>query len=122
MSQVKDLLSGPARDAITNNAVSSSFGLVTKINEKENICDITYINSSGKLARKENVEIKIRTDKDDWFPETGELVTTEETNDNQPIITGQLIRDFAQDVKPKRTYKKDVQAGRKYQTRNKIVG
>lgn len=121
MSQIKNLLSGPAREAITNNAKSESYGLVTKVNEKENVCEITYENSSGKLTRKENIEVRIRTDQDEWFPKTGDLVTTEETNDNQPIITGQLIRDYARDVKPKRIYAKDVQAGRKYQARGKIT-
>lgn len=121
MSQVKDIISGPAKEVVTNNALASSYGLVTRIDEKENVCDITYVDSSEKLVRRQNVEVLIRTNKDNWFPKVGELITTQETNDNQPIITGQLIRDFIMDVKSNRTYDKDVQATNQSKIRNQMT-
>ncbi len=122
MSGARELVSKVSQNNIVNNALSSSYGIVLKSDEKENICDITYINRSGKMVHRSNVEVKMWTKKDDWFPKPGELVITQESNDNSPVIIGQLIRDYIRDVKPERTYEKDVQAGRKYQTRNKIVG
>lgn len=122
MSEVKDLLSNKVvSPGIANNAVTESVGIVLRANEKENVCDIAYVNSAGKWERKSNIEYEIKNKKDDYFPKINEKIVLKESNDNQPIIKGALI-DFVRDARPERTYKKDVQAGRKYQTRNKIVG
>ena len=121
MSTAKNLLSDRiVSPGITNNATTTSYGIVSKANEKENVCDITYVNSSGKVSRKENVEVQILNGRNDWFPKQGELVTTIETNDNQPLITGQLIRDYVRDLKDKREYKKDIMASNKIKKRNRI--
>ena len=42
---------------VSNNAVTECIGIVTKANERENLCDVTYINSSGKLDKKQNITL-----------------------------------------------------------------
>jgi len=122
MSEARNLLSNTVvSPGITNNAVTESIGIVLKSNEKENVCDIAYINSSGKWDRKTNIEYEVKGPKDDWFPKATEKIRLKESNDNQPIIIGPLM-DFVKDIKPNRIYKKDVQAGQKYKVRNKIQG
>ena len=122
MSEINDLLSKSANTVAVNTSLHTSYGIVTKINEKENTCDIRYVTQSGKTTSKENVEVLINYNTDSWFPsKLGERVKIAETSSNHPIIIGSYIRDYAQDVKAKRRYAQDVQPGRKYQVRNKIT-
>ena len=121
MSEFSNLLSNnTVTKDLANNVQTRSFGRVSRANEKENVCDIIYENSAGKVDRVANVEVEIRTKKDDWFPKVGELVKTTETNDNQPMIIGKLIRDYAQDIKPDRYLKKDTMATTNCAVRNNV--
>lgn len=122
MGQAKNLLSEKiAIPAITNNAVTLTTGVVLRSNEKENVCDVGYINSAGKWDRKNNVEYEVKNEKDDWFPKVRSKIVLKESNDNQPIIVGALL-DYVKDIKPKRTYKKDVLPDNKGTVRGKITG
>ena len=122
MSELQDKLTTSIylRNA-TNNTLTNSFGIVTKINEKENVCTITYKNSAGKLETAENVEVKITKRNDDWFPKIGELVEVQSVNDNRPIIIGTLVRDYVQDIRETREYKKDVMPNNSSTIRGKIT-
>lgn len=86
---------------VSNNAVTECIGVVMKANEKENVCDVSYINSSGKYDRKENIEYRIKNKKDEWFPAEQDRVILHESNDNQPIIVNELI-DYTKDLKQNR--------------------
>ena len=108
MSEGSNLVSRTAKKELANNAVSSSYGLVLKSTEKENVCDIIYINSAKKMLRRANVEVEMRNKNDNWFPKPGDLIKTSESNDNNPTIVGQLVRDYARDIKPNRILEKDV--------------
>lgn len=108
MSTGNDLVSRTAKKEIANNAVSSSYGIVLKSTEKENVCDILYVNSAKKMVYRANVEVEMRNKQDNWFPKAGELIKTAESNDNNPTIVGQLIRDYARDIKQDRILEKDV--------------
>ena len=122
MNELRDKLT---TSVFTTNAANHipvhSFGIVTKANEKENICTITYQNGKNKVETVENVEVKISTKNENWFPKVGELVETEEASDNKPIITGLLIRDYVREVKQDRTYKKDVLPDNKGTVRGKVT-
>lgn len=120
MSEASNLISKSAIKEIANKTVSSSFGIVLKSVEKENVCDILYINSSNKMTHRADIEVEMRNKKDNWFPKPGDLVKTQESNDNNPVIVGQLIRDYARDAKPERTLEKDVQPDKKATTRSRI--
>ncbi len=105
---------------LPNHAENKSEGRVIRTNEKENVCDILYENSAGRLERIANVEVELNTGKENWFPKVGDIVKTRETNDNQPIIIGKLIRDYIQDAKINHIYNKDVLPDNKNIVRKKI--
>lgn len=105
---------------LPNHVETKSEGRVIRVNEKENVCDILYENSAGRLERVTNVEVELNTGKENWFPKVGDIIKTRETNDNQPIIIGKLIRDYVQDAKSNHTYNKDVLHGNKCLVRNGI--
>ena len=108
MSELKNIFTDRVTSpAITNNAVTQTVGVVLKANEKENVCDVGYINSAGKYQRKRNVEYEVKNKKDDWFPEVRDKIVLKESNDNQPVIIGALL-DYTKDIRPNRRYKKDV--------------
>ena len=123
MSELKDKLTTSVftTNAANNSAVSAA-GIVTKINEKENVCTVTYAGDSGKIETAENIEVELHTKRDDWFPKVGELVKLQDINSARPIITGALIRDFVQDAKAERKYEKDVLPEQKGTVRGKING
>ena len=122
MSELQDKLTTSiyTRNAV-NNTLVSSYGIVSKINEKENVCRITYQNSAGKAETLEDVEVKITKRNDNWFPKVGELVETQSVNGGKPIIIGSLIRDYIQDVRENREYKKDILPDNKGTVRGKIT-
>jgi hypothetical protein len=105
---------------LPNHVETKSEGRVIRTNEKENVCDILYENSAGRLERIANVEVELNTGKENWFPKVGDIVKTRETNDNQPIIIGKLIRDYIQDAKINHIYNKDVLPDNKNIVRKKI--
>ena len=74
------------------------------------------------METAENVEVKITRKNDDWFPKVGELVEVQSVNDNRPIIIGTLVRDYTQDVRETREYKKDVMPNSQGTIRGKITG
>ena len=120
MSEAKRLLSDKiVSPQITNNAVTETVGVVMTANEKENVCDVAYINSAGKWERKSNIPYEVKHEKDDYFPKSQSKIRLKESNDNQPIIIGALI-DYIKDIKPKRVYKKDVMSNNHYLVRGKI--
>lgn len=88
---------------VSNNAVTECIGIVTKANERENLCDVTYINSSGKLDKKQNIEYRVKNKKDEWFPHEQDKVILNESNDNQPIIVNELV-DYTKDWKRDRNH------------------
>ena len=107
----KTLVSNVAKKDYDNSVVGSAYGIVLKTNEKENVCDILYVKDSKKLIHKENTEVLLRDKNDNWFPKQGDLVTTRGSNNNDPIITGELIRDYARDAKISRNLVNDVMPG-----------
>lgn len=104
MSGIRNLVSKNEVKETANKNVTSSQGIVLKSVEKENVCDILYINSFQKLTHRTNVEVEMRTKNDNWFPKPGQLVRTQESNDNNPTIVGEWIRDYARDARENRKY------------------
>lgn len=106
MTEIRDKVQNRAVNPIvSNNAVTECIGIVMKANERENICDVSYINSSGKYDRKENIEYRIKNKKDEWFPAEQDRVILHESNDNQPVIVNELV-DYTKDWKKDRYVKK----------------
>jgi len=104
----KTLVSNVAKKDYDNSIVGSAYGIVLQTNEKENVCDILYVKESKRLIHKENTEVQIRDKNDNWFPKQGDLVKTQGSNNNDPIIVGELIRDYARDAKDLRNLKLDT--------------
>ena len=120
MTNIKDLLaSKTVLPSLANTQVSKSFGIVTRANEKDNVCDIIYIDNSGKRSNKTNVEVLIKSRDDNYFPHLYEYVEVEEIgNDNNIKITGTYICD--KDSTYIERVDKDIYPSKKTVTRGKI--
>lgn len=120
MTDAKTLVSNVAKKDYDNSIVGSAYGIVLQANEKENVCDILYVKESKRLIHKENTEVLIRDKNDNWFPKQGDLVKTQGSNNNDPVIIGELIRDYARDAKDLRNLNLDVLPGVPGTIRNNI--
>ena len=108
MSDLKSTISNRIVTPNVNTAFNTpSTGLVKKAYEDENVCDITYFDSNGSPKNKSKVEVKVKSTRDNWFPQTGSLVSIEVYEDNV-IITGEVVSDFTTQMKTQQMAKNDI--------------
>lgn len=82
---------------------------VMKGNEKNNTCDIRYIDKDGNVSNKKNVQVLIyNTAIVDWFPLKGEKVYIEDSGDGNIIIKSKYTTDYAASVKADNELKADI--------------
>ena len=82
-----------------NTSPRYSEALVTKADESRNLCNILYTSHDNKRKSVNNVEVKIITDNDTWFPSIGDWVSVIDYNSGDPVIIGPRITNFEQDIK-----------------------
>ena len=104
---LKDVL----QEKIVNPVVRSggviiSIGKIKKADERNNLCDIFYVDKDGKPSNKDNVAIRL-TGNDTWFPSKGDLVAIEDRGSAVCVI-GPAIKDYAAEEREKHKPTKDV--------------
>ena len=108
-SKIKSLLQNKlvAPNVDTNN-YSRSIALVLQTYEKDNVCDIKYLDAQSRIRNRERVKVKI-TNNDDWFPQQGDIVEIEVFQD-VVIIIGSVVSDYNTQIRPKNKLKQDIYA------------
>lgn len=108
-SKIKSLLQNKlvAPNVDTNN-YSRSVALVLQAYEKDNVCDIKYLDAQSRIRNRERVKVKI-TNNDDWFPQQGDIVEIEVFQD-VVIIIGSVVSDYNTQIRPKNKLKQDIYA------------
>ena len=108
-SKIKSLLQNKlVKPAIDTSGLTKSVGIVLKSYERDNVCDIKYLDAQSRIRNREKIRVKI-TNNDDWFPKPGDIVEIEIIEDTV-IIIGSMITDYNTQVRPKNELKKDIYA------------
>lgn len=102
--QIKDKIVTP----ITyENEIMHTVAFVVKSDDKNNCCDIRYIDRQGQIRNKDNVTVRLTGSGMDWFPVKGEFVTIEVTRDICVIIA-RCISNYNMEVRSKMELKQDI--------------
>jgi hypothetical protein len=63
-------------------------GTVTKVDEKNNVCSVSFIDKDGYKSNKNNVPVVIYNSSIiDWFPKEGEMVNIEQEDELIRIVS-----------------------------------
>lgn len=109
MSDIKELLQNKV---VTPNVETFGYvrskGVIIHSYEKDNVCDIKYLDAKNRIINKDHVFVKI-INNDDWFPQPGEPVEVE-VNEQRVYIVGKIVNDYRKQVKQKNVLKSDIYA------------
>lgn len=107
MRNLKDLLNNRL---VTPNIETSGafigFGIVIRADEKNNCCDIKYLDRKSRTKNKKNVQVKYVSGSQ-WFPTEGSCVELSITQD-EVYITGEFVKNYALIGKPQAITKFDT--------------
>lgn len=110
MSEIKNLINNKiVTPNLQTSQTTKSTGIVLKVYEKDNVCDIQYLDAQSRIKKKDKVEVLVRKDTDDWFPQIGAFVEVEVYEDHVYIV-GQIINNYDTQVKQKYQLKQDLYA------------
>lgn len=84
----------------------STIAVVTKTDEDNNLCSISYIDQEGSKSEITKAAVDLRNE--NWFPEVKELVKVEISGRNSAIISSKYTEDFNKDIRSKRKLSNDV--------------
>ena len=75
-NNIKKIISNKIVEPATDSRSSTQLlATVTNVNEKLNVCDITYTNRNGTKETRSNVSVMLyNTNVIDWFPKVGDKV------------------------------------------------
>lgn len=95
MNEVRQkLLNSMIEPAADSRSTSTFAGTIISVNEKTNICTVSYTRQDGKKINKDNVPVMLSNKSIiDWFPEEGENVLLQEKN-NVTYITGPSCSNY----------------------------
>lgn len=85
-----------------------SYGVVIRSFEKDNVCDIKYLDAKNRIINKDRVFVKV-TNNDDWFPDPGDVVEIE-LNEQFVWIIGRVTYNYSKQIKPDNVAKTDIYA------------
>ena len=80
---------------------------VVSADDKNNCCDIQYIDKHGKLRTKENVTVRLTGSGMEWFPTAGDYVNVE-IGREICVIVARAIANYNMDVRSKMELKQDI--------------
>ena len=110
MSDIKSLLGNKVVSPnIDANRYIQSTGIVLRAYEKDNVCDIQYLDAQCRIKTKDKVEVLVKRSNDDWFPQAGDRIEVQ-IYENYVYITGQIITDYNTEVKPRQKLEQDIYA------------
>lgn len=104
-TKIQDQIVNPAdhiRGKLTTIAV------VTKSDERNNVCSIEFIDKDGYRSNKDSIAVKIYSPGIiGWFPIEGDFVVIEEFN-GKITITGKHDGGYSASIRSKSQIKKDI--------------
>lgn len=89
------------------NEIITTTAFVLRADDKNNCCDIRYIDKHGKIRDRDNVIVRLTGSGMDWFPIKGDYVTIELARDTC-VITARSITNYNMDVRSKMELKQDI--------------
>lgn len=89
------------------NETFHTTALVIKADDKNNCCDIRYLNKYGILQERENVNVRISGNGMDWFPVVEDYVIVEISRDSC-VIVARSVSNYNMDVRSKMELKQDI--------------
>lgn len=89
------------------NEVITTTAFVLRADDKNNCCNIRYIDKHGKIRDRDNVIVRLTGSGMDWFPIKGDYVTIELARDTC-VITARSITNYNMDVRSKMELKQDI--------------
>lgn len=102
--QIRDKLVSP----ITyENESLTTVAYVLRSDDKNNCCDIRYIDKQGRITDRDNVVVRLMGTGMDWFPVKGDYVTIELAR-NTCVIIARSISNYNMDVRSKMELKQDI--------------
>lgn len=108
MSSILDVIKDRAIEPITNELKSvTTLALVKKADEKNNTCDIQYVDKNGLVRNRNNVSVRLYGNGTDWFPKRGESVVVQETETTCEVIA-RYVQNYNMDVRARMKLKMDI--------------
>lgn len=89
------------------NELSCTTAVVTKSDDKNNCCDIRFLNKYGIQESRENVNVRLTGNGMDWFPVKDDYVTIELGRDTC-VIVARSISNYNMEVRSKMELKQDI--------------
>jgi len=89
-----------------NEAITTT-ALVLRADDKNNCCDIRFVNKEGVMCERENVIVRLTGSGMDWFPVEGDYVTIELSRDICAIVA-RSVSNYNMDVRSKMELKQDI--------------
>ena len=89
------------------NETITTVAYVIKADDKNNSCDIRYIDKHGRIRNQDNVAVRLSGLGMDWFPVKGDYVTIELSR-NSCIIIARYITNYNMEVRSKMELKQDI--------------
>ena len=80
---------------------------VVKGDEKNNVCEIDFIDKDGNRRNKKNVKVMLYGGSSNWFPADNDFVMVEDRG-SQVFIVDKFVGNYRQEVSAKQTLTKDV--------------
>jgi hypothetical protein len=103
--RIEEQIVGPA-DHLRRDA--QLVAQITKIDEKNNVCSVEYIDKDGYRSNKDNVPVKIYSAGIiDWFPTVGEFVNIRD-NGYRLLIESKYENAYTTNVRPRTELKGDI--------------
>lgn len=89
------------------NEIMTTIAFVLNSDDKNNCCDIRYIDKQGRIRNRNNVIVRLTGSGMDWFPVKGDYVTIELARETCVIIA-RSITNYNMDVRSKMELKQDI--------------
>lgn len=89
------------------NEIIITVAYVIKADDKNNSCDIRYIDKHGRIRNQDNVAVRLSGLGMDWFPVKGDYVTIELSRNSCAIIA-RYITNYNMEVRSKMELKQDI--------------
>jgi thymidine phosphorylase len=104
-------LSKKIQQSVVNSVVKPSetnttYALVTKSDEINNMVSIKYLNKYGNRVERNNVSVRLYSRDSSDFPSENDTVEIQET-DNDVIVIARAVGNYGMDVRSKMVLKQD---------------
>lgn len=108
MPSILDIIKDRAVEPIAHDLKSvTTVAKVLKADEKNNSCDIQYVDKNSIIRNRNNVGVRLYGNGTDWFPQKDELVIVEDKETTCEIIA-RHVQNYNMDVRARMKLKMDI--------------